>query len=606
MTRCFAPIFFLAAFVLCGFSAGPQPETKKAEDNARAVVKTLRSHIEPPLGKQWDEFQLRVVDEIDKSEIAVTAGWEDWGDEKPTPYIKITHGYLATFGTNPDALALILGRELAPLVLGHVVPKGEPAYKRKDSEPTKLEADADLFAVQLILKSGYSLKKAMNAINSESMKLPEKLGKTWIDRLARMGKIREEVKELWRFMPAFQTGLHFLALEDHPNAILLFDAATREFPASPDAWSLLGCSRLRCYFDQWAKSDGLSRSGYLLGLSHAVHPSNRLTILDRRMWFDAVGSLREANRLKPKRVEVLANLGLAYMSHPDELDLDEAEKYLTAALEALKEQPPPDILTETELLVNLSVLRLAAKKPVAAQTLLDEARVLAAQLPLEARIAVIRAITFNRANAFERDGKLEEAAKQFVRFLEITPRYDPWWPAGYQHYLEVCQSLKIAPKTKENLQQIVPQKLPEVVLPTGKVTVGNEIDDVLTRFGKAKRVTPVCPGSNLKWYRIDAQGIEVLAVENDRVLAVLVVVPKGPVVKIPTQDGKPVIELRVGVSRRTVETMLASPKFAHPSITAQAGLSVYYPVWDLVVFYDGNETDAIVSSILLRSKQEGK
>jgi tetratricopeptide (TPR) repeat protein len=432
------------------------------------------------------------------------------------------------------------------------------------------------------------------------MKLPEKLRQTWIDRLTQMGKFREEDKDLWRLMPAFQTGLRFLALEDHPNAILLFDAVTREFPASHEAWELLGYSRLRCHFDQLAKSNGLSNSGYLLGLSHAVHPSNRLAILDRRMWFDAVGSLREANRLKPKRVKVLANLGLAYMIHPDQLDLDEAEKYLSAAFEALKEQPPVDPLIEAELLVNLSGLRLAAKK-TAAHTLLDEARVLAAQLSLHARTAAIRAITFNRAIAFERDGKFEEAVKLFVRFLESTPRYNPWWSAGYQRYLEVCQSLKIPPKTKENLQEIVPQKTPEVVLPTGKVTLGNEIDVVLTRFGKAKQVTPVCPASNLKWYRFDAQGMEVLALEDDRVQAVLVMVPKGPVVKIPAQEGKPAIELRVGMSRKTIDTLLGSPRLAHPSITPQAGSCVYYPVWDLVVFYDSNDRDAIVRSILLGS-----
>ena len=598
MTRCFASIVFLAAIALVGFSAGSQTDTKKTEDTARAVVKTLRSHIEPPLGKQWDMFQLRIVEEIDQSEIAATAGWEDWGDEKPTPYVMITRGYLASFGTNSDALALILGRELAALVHGHVVAKGDPAAKRKDTEPAKLEADVDLFAVRLMITSGYSLKKAMRAIDSESMKLPETLHQIWIERLARIGKIRDEDRDLYRLMPAFQTGLRFLALEDHLNAILLFDAVTREFPVSPEAWALLGSARLRCYFNQKAKSNGLSGLGYLLGLSHAVHGSNRVSILDRRMWFDAVGSLREANRLKLKRVEVLANLALASMSHPDEVDFDEAERYLAAALEALKEQPSPDPRAEAELLVNLAALRLAEKKTALAHSLLDEARLLAAQLPLDERIAIIRAITFNRAIAFERDGNPEEAVKLFVRFLESTPRYDPWWPAGYQQYREKCQSLQIAPKTKETLQEFIPRRLPEVVLPTGTVAVGNEIDDVFTRFGKVKRVTPVCPGSNLKWHRFETQGIDVLAVEDDRVLAILVVVPKGPVVKIPAPDGEPARALRVGMSRKTVEMLLGTLKLAHASSTPQAGKCVYYPVWELVICYDSHEADALVSSII--------
>ncbi|MBA4190356.1 MAG: hypothetical protein C0467_20405 [Planctomycetaceae bacterium] len=585
MTRPLLLTVIFATLLADGVCA-QSPPMQKAEDSARAVSKQLRTHMTPTPGVGWNEFQLRIVDSIGKDDFATTAGWEDWGDGKPTPFVTITRGYLVVAKT-PDALALIIGRELARLSLGLAPPKGEP---RSDAT----DADADLYAVKLVLRSGYSVRRGLAGM------LLEKGRPAWADRIAKL--LEKPDESLWRIMPAFESGMMFLAIEQHTNATACFEVVTKEFPLSHEAWANLGYARLMHYFDY----SSAVRSGHVLGTSH-IRSSVKATSPDKEQWASAVRALQEAEKLKPGQPRVLANLGLAYTIPPNGVPhAEDAEKYLVAALTALKEQPNPSLAGEIELLVNVAVVRISTNKTADARKVLDQAAALATKLPGGPPARYTQAITFNRALALAADGKPSEAIKLLVRFLETTQQYDPWWSEGYQHYLVLCKQLKLEPRPRDALRKPTKQQLQTATLASGKtVRPGNAPDDVLSMLGKPSRQSPIAPRISLLRWSLDTQGIELIVQPDEEVLVVVLVSKKSGVPWPKTGPcGRPAGDLRVGMSREQVEALPGGADFALRPFAPQTSVYAYYPEWDLTVVYDRDGTDGVVKAIIVGSGKE--
>ncbi|MFO0824643.1 MAG: hypothetical protein U0792_16255 [Gemmataceae bacterium] len=580
MTRLLLPALLVAVCAVRSDATDPPP-SKKTEDAARAIARQLRSHMPFSPAPGWNDFQLRIVDTIGKDEFATNAGWEDWGDEKPTPYVTLTRGFLAAHAQEPDALALLIGRELARLHLGLAPPKGEP---RSDAT----DADADLFAVKLVLQSGYSVSRGLRALQ----KHPDKARPAWVDRIAKL--LEKPDESLLRSMAAFQNGLLFLAIEDHTTAIVCFEAVTREFPQSHEAWANLGFARLRCHSDQFPAAD---MPGHVLGLSHSIRTAVVLRCVDWKRWYDAMGAFKEAERLKPGQPLVLANMGLGYLLAPSGPEIADAEKYLLAARKAHQGQPTA-LAGEVELLVNLAVARLASKKPIEALKLLDEAAALAAKLPAGPPAQFTRAITFNRALAFS-DGNPSYAARLFLRFLETTPRYDPWWSDGYERYLKLCEKLQWNPRSRDELRKPEPQQAQVAILASGKIVKpGDDPDELLSRLGKPSQKTPVTPRVSLLRARFASHGIEVVI--TDEVLLVVLISKKAGVPWPRTHPcGRPAGDLRVGMSREQVEALPGGADFALQPFSPQADVCAYYPELELAVIYDRPGPDGIVKMVIV-------
>lgn len=576
----------LALLAIPGNAAEPPTLSKKTEDAARALSRQLRSHLPHSPAPGWKDFQLRIVDTIGKNDFATNAGWEDWGDDKPTPYVTLTRGLIAALAKEPEALALLIGRELARLHLGLAPPKGEA---RSDAT----DADADLFAVKLVLRSGYEVRRGLSALGN----LPEKSRPVWVERVAKLLDKPDEA--LWRSMPAFESGLTFLAIENHVTAVVCFERVTREFPESHEAWANLGYARLRAYFDQCSsRGTAVRMPGHVFGLSSSIR-SNVIVRGNRWLWPDAIGALKEAERLKPGQPHVLANLGLAYLIELDEPNTAEAERYLTAARKALKERP--SLAGEIELLVNLAVARLASKKPGEAHQLLNEAMALAAKFPAGPPAQFTRAITFNRALAFVADGKDSYAIRLFIRFLETTPRYDPWWAEGYEHYLKLCKKLEWLPRSRDELRAPEKQQPQHAILASGKVVrPGDDPDELLSRLGKPSRETRMIPRLALMRARFDSQGIEVVLVPEEEVLLVVLISRKAGVAWPRTHPcGRPAGNLRVGMSREQVEALPGGADFARRPFSPQAEVCAYYPEWEVAVIYDRPGPDGIVKAVIV-------
>jgi hypothetical protein len=188
------------------------------------------------------------VDEIGTNRYATAAGWENWGDGKPTPFVTVTRGYLTVFGNDPDALALLLGRELARLVMGHIPRPGEPVSTGGACAVRRRDAEADLFAVRLLLKSGYRLSGALSGLSRGAEKLPAAGRPAWAARLQHLAWLLEQEDDLWRLTPAFETGLTFLALGKYPVAATCFQHVTSEFPDSREPHTCQGVALMMHHF----------------------------------------------------------------------------------------------------------------------------------------------------------------------------------------------------------------------------------------------------------------------------------------------------------------------------------------------------------------------
>ncbi|MFO0824639.1 MAG: hypothetical protein U0792_16235 [Gemmataceae bacterium] len=93
---------------------------------------------------------------------------------------------------------------------------------------------------------------------------------------------------------------------------------------------------------------------------------------DKKLWFDAVGALRESNRLKPGQTIVLMNLGLAYLLSPDGKDVGEATRFFSEATTAAKTDKNLDPVAHASLLINLGVATLSDGGIDKQMTLLDD------------------------------------------------------------------------------------------------------------------------------------------------------------------------------------------------------------------------------------------
>ena len=162
-------------------------------------------------------------------------------DGKFIPFVAVTWGYLELLDGDANAIALVLGHELGHHALGHTTQErvlkpgalaGAHGHRR--------EADADLFGARLMLKAGYSLRKA---VKIEWLGLDSR---GWIqsaasgtcrshpadsDRAKRLFTILDKgEEELWRCMVAFENGVTFLAIDNFVAAEQCFLRVTQEFP----------------------------------------------------------------------------------------------------------------------------------------------------------------------------------------------------------------------------------------------------------------------------------------------------------------------------------------------------------------------------------------
>src|SRR5262249_20906235 len=156
---------------------------------------------------------------------------------------------------------------------------------------------------------------------------------------------------------------------------------------------------------------------------------------DPDLWWNAVGDLREALRLKPNLTLAKANLGLAYLVHPDAKQVGEATRLLQEAADAAATDKTLDRVAHAAVGINLGVAQLAAGSPDKGLASLEEGeqvgRALAPGGGHRGNVALIAALLYNRAQelAARNDrASREQALGLLEKYLRTASPLSLWWP----------------------------------------------------------------------------------------------------------------------------------------------------------------------------------
>jgi tetratricopeptide (TPR) repeat protein len=572
--------FLFAANQIC--LAAPTAKDKKLLEE---VAAKLLAKCEQPEKIEWPpNIALEDDDDINAYASLVDKNGQLYqsGNGKIYPIVRINTGLMTKVIKSDDVgaadrLAYILGHELGHIVKGHCYPFGKkpktPLLKVTFGRAEELEADH--FGCELLLKAGFDFKRALQGIERMKEVLKE-LGSdyTSFEGLekghpswdARLEKADQDKAHLWKAMAAFNNGVVFLATEDYLTAIDCFDKVTRTFPACYEAWANLGYARLMKYSDAWDKKDLLEQGiGQLVVGGFYTRTETRVRGKDKNLWFEAVGALREANRLKSGQTIVLANLGLAYLLHPDGKNVGEATRFFAEATEAARTDKTLDPVAHASLMINLGITTVAEGNSEKGLAQLDEGEKLVRSFTAPAAKGLApsfdAALLYTRATVLA--GKKDVADKEkaigmFGRYLRITSPLSLWWDTAYDRYSELCKSLGREAKSKDAFKKERPEPIRLVngiKLKTGTMTLGDDKDDVVKLFGKGKQSTAV-PGTNLVRIQYETAGVEILA--TDEVVAIILNGPNAPSIPLlgkMTGTGT-VGELKVGMTAKEAEALL--------------------------------------------------
>jgi predicted Zn-dependent protease len=453
---------------------------------------------------------------------------------------------------NANRLAFVLGHELAHIALGH------PGAARPQS--TKLvatifsrdkEQNADDAGIKMALAAGYSFNEAMVAarrfveIGQEHPPLWPAGHPSWTQRLARLDKQRST---LWRSMGGFSNGVMFLTVEQYASAEKCFAAVVKEFPDCYEAHANLGYARLMQYCDLLTADDlrqfdigQIMIGGFYLRPDSLIEKSRGK---NSELWRQAVGSLREALRLKPDLALAQANLGIAFLVRPEGRDLEQATKYLQQATQVISRGQSRHL--RPVVLVNLGVADLAAGRDDQSDQRFREAYIAAGNDQ-----SIKATVLYNYALALLRRGDENkgDAARVLFGYLQMSNPSSIWWQLAFEKYSKLCSEQGLKCQTEQQIQAKAKphyRPIPAVNLGGGiKVQLGDSMSEAQSRLGSARSI-PVVRGTDLKRVRALGRGIDLIGA--DEVFAISLNSRRSPPLELQrTGTGAKRFTMRVGM-----------------------------------------------------------
>jgi tetratricopeptide (TPR) repeat protein len=539
---------------------------------------------------------------------------------KVRPVVTVTQGMLRQLVKGDEnSLAVIMGHELAHLSKDHVGGrKGETAllllaFGREE------EIEADLEGMRFAVASGYPYRAGV----ANAYKGIRALGKyssfeglhtshpSWEERLSLLDR---EQAQLWKSMAAFQNGFMFLELEQYPAAQQCFKAVVAEFPDCPEGWANLGYAQLMRYCDG-LEADDLRNYGIGQVVAGAFY-SRPLSLesqargVDEKMWQDAVKALNKALALKPDLVLPRANLGLAYLVHPEGKNARQAAKWFKEALERAEADPElkQNMLSRAALLSNAGVADLALGDARAADLKFQAVdRMLDGLTARPLARGLDDALLYNTALIDARAAAAEvktAACKRLEIYLRTTSPDSAWWTLAFERYGKLCSELKQQAKARNELVKRdggAPLRvLTSVNVPAGTLTLSAPTAEAVQLLGKdAGAEVPLYPGSKIVRWRFAERGIDLLA--REKVLAIFLTSRQAPPVLLQQAGfGAKAKELRVGMAEKDVQEALQGQRadrslryIADPRVGYQ-----FYPELGLAVrFADGRLEQMAIAQV---------
>jgi len=513
---------------------------------------------EPVEGYAWPP-KLDIIDE-DVLNAYATLNYEN--ESEPQPLIFVYRGMLEkVIEGKPDRLAYLLGHELAHILCKHVDrAKRRPSTLLVEFAATRAqEEEADLRGLELALKAGYSKRECLGMIR-QMIALGQEYTSfeglnadhpSWNDRAA---YIDEDQEHLWRSMSAFQNGVYFIMFEQYPAATFCFENVTKEFPGSSEAWANLGYATLMEYCDALDSEDlqyfdigQLAVGGFYMRPGELVRGG-----IDPELWFDAVGALREALRLNPNSMVAAANLGVAYLVHPEGKRVGEATRYFEIAAVLAEEESSANALARAAVLANAAVADLAAGRTEVANQRFELAQGLQRSFSSESPVGsgltgslLYQQATLMSGSQVEKDRK--RAVKLYEQYLRTIGPSSAWWGLAYKKYVKLCDAVGVDAESEKTLQG----RRTATFRPVTSVTLGDgevirlteKLREIETALGEGESLS-VVRRTLFKRLRYADQGVDLLA--TDQVLAIWL-----------TQENSPPVQLiHVGMSRDDFDEVL--------------------------------------------------
>ncbi|HMP06680.1 MAG TPA: hypothetical protein PJ982_10050 [Lacipirellulaceae bacterium] len=493
------------------------------------------------------------------------------------PIIVLYQGFLDKIVQGkPDRLAAVFGHEAAHILLRHVDNALPGAPLVANMITRQQEAAADILGMKLGLAAGFPYKGLVAGIlamrdnsNYNSFEGLNASHPGWTDRVA---MIDEQQSALWKSISAFENGVYFLLTEQYRLAEQCFDQVTKDCPKCYEAWANLGYARLMLYCDKLDVDDLRNLDvGQLVVGGFYRRPSSledRSRGMDEKLWFEAVGALRQAIILNPDLVLAKANLAVAYLLSPQGKDVGQAERLfreVNAALAAgTAEEMDPMVLAS--LLVNAGVTEGELGNAEAAEALFAQAEELFKSGGTDAVSASIQgAIRYNRGRMFaaaSEPARRRTALGELEAYLTGASSAANWWPLAYEQYRRLCTDQGVEPKTQEELARTanrLHRLVTGVTLEDGTLLTLNEaIDQTLSALEESlgKGVSrDVVKNSNIRRLSYTKLGIELLYA-NELVAIRLQGSHAPPVMLQAAGPGGAVSEIRTGMTLAELEKIL--------------------------------------------------
>jgi predicted Zn-dependent protease len=564
-----------ATWLLLGAAPSVAAEPTPRE-RVNKVAKRLVAVIEPPAGLEWPP----TFDVMHTDEINAYAGVRK-ASGRLMPQVFVTSAFLEkVIEGDEDRLAFVMGHELGHIALAHCAEQREGTDFVKQVFGRRQEIDADLYGMEVALKAGYSLKGGLGGIRRlMELGLPynsfEGLSAThpsWKERISFMDR---EQSKLWRAMSGFDTGTYFLLFEQYAAAERCFREVVKEFPACPEGWANLGYAQLMQYCDALDPDDlrGFDIGQVVVGGFYRRPASleAQLRGVNEELWWEAVGSLREALRLDPNSAVARGDLGVAYLLRPSGRNVGQARKFLDGAADRARAEKALHPLTRASILVNAGVADMSAGDVEAAVKQYNEAEAIGKKFSRgRSKVAgtptLAASLRYNRAlmlSASPRAEDRESAAENFERFLAGTSPASAWWPLAYDRYAKLCKDLERTAQTKAELTaggRTTLRLVTTLPLPGGvSVTLNEPLADARKVLGPGKEV-PVVKNTRLLRVKYPERGIDLIGAEN--VLAICLSGPKAPELPVrPIGVGTQVLKLKVGMTRDEAEKVLGDEEY---------------------------------------------
>lgn len=513
------------------------------------------------------------------------------------PYLVVTQGYLDKLIKRREViLGQTIGHELSHIVLRHV-----ESFDASDSSIVSLafsreqEKQADLMGMKLSLKADFRYDELLDAMREKRKILTSynsivSLGVThpgWTDRIESIDELKSQ---FWSSISAFENGVFFLLSENYLLAERCFTQVIKEMPDCYEAWANRGYCRLMMYCDRLDPDEikGLGLNQVVVGGFYQVAASIETRGSNEELWFEAVGDLREALKLKDTLILPKANLALAYLVSPEGKQPGRAAELFEQVIAALKRGNLEEVIAQRDyaaLLVNAGVTELANGDSQAANRFFDQVVSLykTAAKPIPAG-PVQSALLYSRASemassAVEKDRR--DAVTVFEEYLRSTSPALTWWGLAFSRYKELCALEKIEPKSQRELAAVKNLQYRPVAsldVAEGKtIALNDSLNSVVEVLGEGNK-SSLLRNSNIHRRKYQESGLELVC--SERLIAIRMRNAKSPpLVLHASGPGGISQEVRVGMAISELEKLLdAEPAgWDNRYGTQQAIVYRYYP-----------------------------